>query len=162
MYMCIYIYILWIESSLARKCCHWLGSHCPNSYPFLSLYRDFGCSYFPLNPLGPAGVNRDSLYPFLSRTTEWLVWTTIDHQLRAPLQLHSPHFIELWYSLPHSQQSTTCPYPNQINPLLCPSQFWRAQFVSFLVGLRTYQHPSSLGASSRHMMPALPSDAPCN
>jgi len=49
--------------------------------------------------------------------------------------------MELGSSLPHSQQSTTCPYPNQINPFLCPSQFWQAQLVSFLVGLRTYQHP---------------------
>ena len=44
--------------------------------------------YLPLNPLGPAGVNRDSLYPFLSRTTEWLVWTTIDLPLRVPLHIY--------------------------------------------------------------------------
>jgi len=36
---------------------------------------------------------------------------------------------------------TTCPYPRQISPLLCPSHLWQAQHVSFLVGLRTYQHP---------------------
>jgi len=48
--------------------------------------------------------------------------------------------MELGGSLPHSQQSTTCPYPSQINPFLCPSHFWQAQLVSFLVGLRTYQH----------------------
>ena len=28
--------------------------------------------------------------------------------------LYSPHFVELGGSLPHSQQSTTCPYPSQI------------------------------------------------
>jgi len=33
------------------------------------------------------------------------------------------------------------PYPSQTNPCLCPSHFWQAQFVSFLVGLRTYLHP---------------------
>jgi len=49
--------------------------------------------------------------------------------------------MELGGSLPHSQQSTTCPYPSQINTFLCPSQFWQAQLVPFLVGLRTYQHP---------------------
>jgi len=57
-------------------------------------------------------------------------------------KLHSPHFMELGGSLPHSQESTTCPYPSQINPFLCPSHFWQVQLVSFLVGLRTYQHPS--------------------
>ena len=51
--------------------------------------------------------------------------------------------MEIGGSLPHSQQSTTCPYPSQINPFLCPSHFWQAQLVSFLVGLRTYQHPGS-------------------
>jgi len=50
--------------------------------------------------------------------------------------------MELGGSLPHSQQSTTCPYPSQINPFLCPSHFWQMQLVSFLVRLRTYQHPS--------------------
>jgi len=59
-------------------------------------------------------------------------------------KLHSPHFMELGGSLPHSQESTTCPYPRQINPFLCPSHFWQAQLVSFLVGLRTYQHPGIL------------------
>jgi len=49
--------------------------------------------------------------------------------------------MELRGSLPHSQGSTTCPYPSHINPFLCPSHFWQAQFVYFLVGLRTYQHP---------------------
>jgi len=44
-------------------------------------------------------------------------------------------------SLPHSQEYNTCPYPRQINPFLCPSHFWQAQLVSYLVGLRTYQHP---------------------
>ena len=44
-------------------------------------------------------------------------------------------------SLPHSEESTTCPYISQISPFLCPSHFWQAQLVSFLVGLRTYQHP---------------------
>jgi len=28
-------------------------------------------------------------------------------------KLHSPHFMELGGSLPHSQQSTTCSYPSQ-------------------------------------------------
>jgi len=55
-------------------------------------------------------------------------------------KLHSPHFMELGDSIPHSQQSTTCPYPSQINPFLCLSHFWQAQLVSFLVGLRIYQH----------------------
>jgi len=49
--------------------------------------------------------------------------------------------MELGGSLPHPQQPTTCPYPSQINPFLCPSHFRQAQLVSFLVGLRTYQHP---------------------
>jgi len=47
-------------------------------------------------------------------------------------------------SLPHSQESTTCPYSSQINPFLCPSHFWQAQLISFLVGLRTYQHPCNM------------------
>jgi len=34
--------------------------------------------------------------------------------------------MELGGSLPHSKESTTCPYPNQINPFLCPSHFWHA------------------------------------
>ena len=49
--------------------------------------------------------------------------------------------MELGGSLPHSQESTTCPYPSQINPFLCPSHFWQAQLVSFLVRLRAYQYP---------------------
>jgi hypothetical protein len=49
--------------------------------------------------------------------------------------------MELWGSLPNSQDSTTCHYPSQINPFLYPSHFWQVQIVSFLVGLRTYQHP---------------------
>jgi hypothetical protein len=56
--------------------------------------------------------------------------------------------MELGGSLPHSQQSTNCPYPSQINPFLCPSHFWQAQFVSFSVGLRTYQH---LGYSAQQL-----------
>ena len=48
--------------------------------------------------------------------------------------------MEVVSSLPHSQQATTSTYPSQINPFLCPSHFWQAQLVSFLVGLRTYQH----------------------
>ena len=51
--------------------------------------------------------------------------------------------MELGGSLPHSQQSTTCPYPSQINTFLCPSHFWQVQLVSFLVGLRTYQQPGT-------------------
>jgi len=61
-------------------------------------------------------------------------------------KLHSPRFMEDGGSLPHSKVSTTCPYPSQINPFLCPSHFWQTQLVSFLVGLRTYQH---LGTSDR-------------
>ena len=34
-----------------------------------------------------------------------------------------PYFMELGGSLPHSQQSTTYPYPSQINPFLCPLHF---------------------------------------
>jgi hypothetical protein len=49
--------------------------------------------------------------------------------------------MELGDSLTHLKESTTCPYTNQINPYLYPSRFSQAQFVSFLVGLRTYQHP---------------------
>ena len=48
--------------------------------------------------------------------------------------------MELVGSLPNSQQSTTCPYPKQINPLFCRSHIWQARLLSFLVGLRTYQH----------------------
>ena len=55
-------------------------------------------------------------------------------------KLHSPQFMELGVSLPHSQESTTCPYPSQIEPFLCPLHFWQVHFFSFLVGLRTYQH----------------------
>ena len=62
--------------------------------------------------------------------------------------------MELGGSLPHSQESTTCPYPSQINPLLCPSHFWQAQLVSFLVGLKTYQHPGIY--INRKMRPNLP------
>ena len=43
-------------------------------------------------------------------------------------------------SLPHLQQPTTCPYPSQINPFLFASHFRKARLLSFLVGLRTYQH----------------------
>jgi len=32
--------------------------------------------------------------------------------------------MELGVSLPHSQESTTCPYPSQISQFLCPSHFW--------------------------------------
>ena len=53
-------------------------------------------------------------------------------------------------SLPCSQQPTTCPYPSQIDPFLCPSHFWQAQFVSFLVGLRTYQHSGTRRSNSRY------------
>jgi len=49
--------------------------------------------------------------------------------------------MELGGSLPRLQNSTTCPYRSQINPFLCPSHFWQAQLFSFLVGLRTCQHP---------------------
>jgi len=47
--------------------------------------------------------------------------------------------MELGGSLPHSQESITSRYSSQISPFLCPSHFWQAQLVSFLVGLRTYQ-----------------------
>ena len=57
--------------------------------------------------------------------------------------------MELGGSLPHSQESTTCPFPSQINPFLCPSHFSQAQLVSFLVGLRTYLHPGK-DASRNH------------
>ena len=53
-------------------------------------------------------------------------------------------FMELGGSLLYRQQSTTCPYLSQINPFLCPSNFWLAQLVSFLVGLRTYQQPGRI------------------
>ena len=56
--------------------------------------------------------------------------------------------MEIGCSLPHSQQSTTCPYPSQINPFLFSTHLWQAQLVSFLVGIRTYQHRGSLTASS--------------
>ena len=36
-----------------------------------------------------------------------------------------------------------CPYPSQISPFLCPSYVCQAQLVSFLVRLKTYQHPGS-------------------
>jgi len=52
-------------------------------------------------------------------------------------KLHSPHFMELGGSWAHSQEPTTSPYPGQISPFLCPSHFWQAQLVSFLVGLWT-------------------------
>ena len=67
-------------------------------------------------------------------------------------KLHSPHFMALGGSLPHSQESTTCPYPSQINPFLCPSHFWQAQQVSFLVGLRIYQHPDTYCFSTATMV----------
>jgi hypothetical protein len=51
--------------------------------------------------------------------------------------------MELGGSLHHSQQPTTSPYPSQINPFLCPSHFWQAHLFSYLVGLRTYQHPGT-------------------
>jgi len=50
-------------------------------------------------------------------------------------------------SLPHSQESTTCPYPSQINPFRCPNHFWQVQVVCFLIGLRTYQHPGTICAA---------------
>ena len=79
----------------------------------------------------------------------WLGWLRYEEKWSAGFKtqnvaankLHSPHFMELWGSLPHSQQSTACRYSSPINPFLCPSHFWQAQLVSFLVGLRTYQHP---------------------
>ena len=58
--------------------------------------------------------------------------------------------MELGGSLPQSQESTTCPYPSQINLFLCPSYFWQGQLVSFLVRLRTYQHPSTTISFSSH------------
>jgi len=51
--------------------------------------------------------------------------------------------MELGASWPHWHDSTICPYPSEINPFLWPSHFWQAQLVSFLVGLRTYQHPGT-------------------
>jgi len=64
--------------------------------------------------------------------------------------------MEFGSSLPHSQEYTTCPYPSQINAFFCPSQFWQAQLVSILVGLRTYQHPNTklerLTASSNDIL----------
>ena len=62
-------------------------------------------------------------------------------------QLHSGHFIELGGSLPHSQGPPLFICLRQIWPFLCPSHFWQARLVSFLVGLRTYQHPGSEIAS---------------
>jgi len=52
--------------------------------------------------------------------------TGADKSLARPgmKQATFPYFMEIGGSLPHSQQSTTCPYPSQINPFLCPSQFW--------------------------------------
>ena len=38
-------------------------------------------------------------------------------------KLLSLHFMELGGLLPHSQVSTTCPYPSQISSFLCPSHF---------------------------------------
>jgi len=66
-------------------------------------------------------------------------------------QLHSPHFMEVEGSLSHSQDSTTCPYPSQINPFLCPSHFGQPQRFSFLVGLRIYQHTSSPNIKDRNI-----------
>jgi len=60
--------------------------------------------------------------------------------------------MELGGSLPHSQQSTTCPYPSQINRFLCPSHFWQTQLVSFLVGLRIYQHPGKVTISHKWLI----------
>ena len=84
----------------------------------------------------------DSLLPILSPnvSTGVLISPYPDQEGN---KVHSPHFMELGGSLSHSQQYTTCPYPNQIKSLLCPSHFWQAQFISFLVGLRAYQHPVS-------------------
>jgi len=65
--------------------------------------------------------------------------------------------MELGSSLPHSQESTTCPYPSQINPFLCPSHFWQEQLVSFLVGLRTYQHPGTSFSFQYHLVSFRPS-----
>jgi len=39
--------------------------------------------------------------------------------------------MEFGGSLPHSQQSTTCPYPSQIKPFLCPSHPSRSLFPSW-------------------------------
>jgi hypothetical protein len=58
--------------------------------------------------------------------------------------------MELGGSLPHSQESTTCPYRSQISPFLCPSHFWLAQLVSFLVGLRSYEYA---GSSMERVLP---------
>jgi len=62
--------------------------------------------------------------------------------------------MELGGSLPHSQKSTTCPYPSQINPFLCSTHVWQDQLVSFLVWIRTYQHPGI--RINRKMRPNLP------
>jgi len=72
------------------------------------------------------------------------VYSGADKSLARPgrKQATFPAFYELESSLPHLQEPTTCPYPSQINPILCPSYFWQAQLVSFLVGLRTYQKPN--------------------
>ena len=69
-------------------------------------------------------------------------------------KLHSPHFMELGGSLPHSHESTICPYPSQINPFLCPSHFRQAQPFSFMVGLRNYQHPGIYHDISARLNPS--------
>ena len=68
-------------------------------------------------------------------------------------KLHSPNFMDLGGSLPHSQESTTCPYPRQVNPFLCSSHFRQAKLVSFLVGLRTYQHPVTFTGETEDNVP---------
>ena len=94
----------------------------------------------------PVPTLAKSVHSSAHHTFGRLMYRGADKSLARPgrEQLISPAFMELGGSLPHSQQSTTFPYPSQINPYLCPSHFWQAQLVSFLVGLRTYQHPCML------------------
>ena len=80
---------------------------------------------------------------------EWVLYVYVcilysgaDKSLARPgrKQATFPAFYGTWRFITTFTKSTTCPYPSQINPFLCPSHFWEAQLASFLVGLRTYQH----------------------
>jgi len=79
--------------------------------------------------------------PSRSKRRRWKIYRGADKSWSRPGRKKAtfPAFYGTWRSLPHSQESTNCPYPRQNNPFLCPSHFWQV-LVSSLVGLRTYQH----------------------
>jgi len=72
--------------------------------------------------LGAALTNENAIDEEIKTTLKPKIAALTRCSISCP-QLYSPHFMEVGGSLPHSQDSTTCPNPSKINPFLCPSHF---------------------------------------